>query len=105
MKQALAPMLFEDHDRAAAEALRESVVAPAKRSMSAMRKIRTGKTSEGLPVHSFRSLIADLGTLTKNRIHIRNTVRCLISTLPPLHCKTRLSNCWAFHPDCSHETV
>jgi transposase len=73
MKQALAPMLFEDHDRAAAEALRESVVAPAKRSMSAMRKIRTGKTSEGLPVHSFRSLIADLGTLTKNRIRVRNT--------------------------------
>lgn len=73
MKQALAPMLFEDDDRTAAEALRESVVAPAKRSMSAMRKIRTGKTSEGLPVHSFRSLIADLGTLTKNRVHIKNT--------------------------------
>ena len=73
MKQALAPMLFEDHDRAAAEALRESVVAPAKRSLSAMRKIRTGKTSEGLHVHSFRTLIADLGTLTKNRIHIRST--------------------------------
>jgi transposase len=73
MKQALAPMLFEDDDRAAAEALRNSVVTPAKRSMSAMRKIRTGKTSEGLPVHSFRSLIADLGTLTKNRVHIRNT--------------------------------
>jgi len=73
MKQALAPMLFEDDDRAAAEALRKSVVAPAKRSMSAMRKIRTGKTSEGLPVHSFRSLIADLGTLTKNRVHIKNT--------------------------------
>ena len=73
MKQALAPMLFEDHDRAAAAELRESVVAPAKRSMSAMRKIRTGKTSEGLPVHSFRTLIADLGTLTKNRIHIKST--------------------------------
>ena len=73
MKQALAPMLFEDDDRAAAEELRESVVAPAKRSLSAMRKIRTGKTSEGLPVHSFRSLLADLGTLTKNRVHIKNT--------------------------------
>ena len=73
MKQALAPMLFEDDDRVAAKELRESVVAPAKRSMSAMRKIRTGKTSEGLPVHSFRSLLADLGTLTKNRVHIKNT--------------------------------
>ena len=73
MKQALAPMLFEDHDKASAEALRDSVVAPAKRSTSAMRKIRSGKTSEGLPIHSFRTLIADLGTLTKNRIHIRST--------------------------------
>lgn len=73
MKQALAPMLFEDHDRASSEALRQSVVAPAKRSLSAMRKIRKGKTSEGLPVHSFRTLIADLGTLTKNRIHIKST--------------------------------
>jgi hypothetical protein len=73
MKQALAPMLFEDHDRAGAEALRDSVVAPAKRSMSALHKIRTGKTCAGLPVHSFRSLMADLGTLTKNRIHIKNT--------------------------------
>lgn len=61
------------HDRAAAEALRESVVAPAKRSMSAMRKIRTGKTSEGLPVHCFRSLIADRETLSKNRIHNTKT--------------------------------
>ena len=75
MKQALAPMLFEDHDSEAAEALRESVVAPAKRSMSAMRKIRTGKTSEGLPVHSFRTLIADLGALTKNHIHMETGAR------------------------------
>jgi len=73
MRGALAPMLFEDHDPAGAEALRDSVVAPAKRSMSAVRKIRTGKTRDGLPVHSFRSLMADLGTLAKNRIHIKNT--------------------------------
>jgi len=73
MRDALAPMLFEDHDRAGAEALRDSVVAPAKRSLSAMRKIRTQKTCDGLPVHSFRSLMADLGTLTKNRVHVKNT--------------------------------
>jgi len=73
MKGALAPILFEDHDRAGAEALRDSVVAPAKRSLSALRKIRTGETRDGLPVHSFRSLMADLGTLTKNRVHVKNT--------------------------------
>jgi len=38
-----------------------------------MRKIRTQKTCDGLPVHSFRSLMADLGTLTKNRVHVKNT--------------------------------
>jgi len=73
MRTALAPMLFEDHDPAGAEALRDSVVAPAKRSMSALRKIHTQETCDGLPVHSFRSLMADLGTLTKNRVHVKNT--------------------------------
>jgi transposase len=73
MRAALAPMLFEDHDPAGAEALRDSVVAPAKRSMSALRKINTRETCDGLPVHSFRSLMADLGTLTKNRVHVKNT--------------------------------
>ena len=72
IRAALAPMLFEDHDRAGAEALRESVVAPAQRSLITLRKIR-GSTSDGLPVHSFQSLMADLGTLTVNRIHVKNT--------------------------------
>lgn len=72
MRAALAPMLFEDHDKAGAEALRESVVAPARRSGCTLRKIRS-MTSDGLPVHSFRSLLADLGTLTKNRVQVKNT--------------------------------
>jgi len=73
MRGALAPMLFEDHDRPGAEARRDSVVAPAKRSAAAVRKIRTGKTHDGFPVHSFQSLMADLGTLAKNRIHLKKT--------------------------------
>jgi hypothetical protein len=72
MRALLAPMLFEDHDKAGAEALRESVVAPAKRSKAAMKKLR-GTTPDGLPVHSFQSLMADLGTLTKNRVRVKNT--------------------------------
>ena len=72
MRSALAPMLFEDHDRAGAEALRKSVVAPAQRSLATLKKIR-GLASDGLPVHSFQSLMADLGTLTKNRVHVKNT--------------------------------
>ena len=70
MRQALAPMLFDDHDRPAGEALRSSPVAKAQASPAAKRKATTKHTDEGLPVHGFRSLLADLATLT------RNTVRC-----------------------------
>jgi hypothetical protein len=68
MRQRLAPMLFDDTDKAAAEALRVSVVAQAQRSPAAVRKQTTGVTPDGLPVHSFRSLLADLATLARNTI-------------------------------------
>jgi transposase len=68
LRQRLAPMLFDDTDKEAAEALRSSVVAPAQRSPAAVTKQTTGVTADGLPVHSFRSLIADLGTLARNTI-------------------------------------
>jgi len=70
MRQALAPMLFDDHDRAAGEALRASPVAKAEPSPAAKRKANKKSTDEGLPVHSFRTLLADVATPT------RNTVRC-----------------------------
>ena len=66
MRQALAPMLFDDHDRAAGEALRPSPVAKAQPSPAARRKAKTKRTEDGLPVHSFRTLLADLATLTRN---------------------------------------
>jgi len=68
MRQKLAPMLFDDPDKNAAEAARASVVAPAQRSEAAVRKQTTSVTPEGLPVHSFRTLLADLATLTRNTI-------------------------------------
>jgi hypothetical protein len=66
MRQALAPMLFDDHDRAAGEALRSSPVAKAEPSPAAKRKALKKHTDDGLPVHSFRTLLADLATLTRN---------------------------------------
>jgi hypothetical protein len=68
MRQKLAPMLYDDADREAAEALRDSVVAKAKRSPAAIAKQTRGVTDDGLPVHSFRSLLADLATLTRNKV-------------------------------------
>jgi len=66
MRRRLAPLLFDDEEPWAGEALRESVVGPACRSESAEAKARTKRTPDGLPVHSFRTLLSDLSTLTRN---------------------------------------
>ena len=68
MRRALAPLLFDDDDPAAAEAARSSPVAPARPSPSARAKAGGKRTPEGLPVHSFQTLLADLATLTRNRV-------------------------------------
>jgi hypothetical protein len=68
MRQRLAPMLFDDTDPEEAEARRRSVVAPAQQSKAAIKKQTTGMTPDGLPVHSFRTLLADLATLARNTI-------------------------------------
>jgi transposase len=68
MRQALAPVLFDEDDRAAAEAARKSVVQPAQRSPKAKAKAQRKRTDEGLPVHSFRTLLQDLSTIAKDRI-------------------------------------
>ncbi len=68
MRQALAPILFDDHDKAAAEARRKSVVQPAKRSLEALKKAQTKRTEDDLPVHSFQTLLQDLATLVLDRV-------------------------------------
>ena len=70
MRQALKPLLFDDHDPAAAERQRASVVQKAKRSPAARAKAAGKRTAEDLPVHSFRTLLADLGTLTANTMRV-----------------------------------
>jgi hypothetical protein len=61
----LAPMLYDETDHEAAAALRASIVAKAERSEAARRKQTTGLTDDGLPVHSFQSLLADLATYAR----------------------------------------
>lgn len=70
MRQALAPMLFDDHDPQAAEAARKSIVSPAQRSPRAKSKDLSKRTEDGLPVHSFQTLLKDLATLTRNQVRI-----------------------------------
>lgn len=68
MRQALAPLLFDDEEHEEAEAQRPSVVAPAQPSAKARRKASRQRTDQGDPVHSFQTLLADLATIVKNRI-------------------------------------
>ena len=66
MRRDLAPVLFEDDDRAGARARRSSPVEPARVSESAKAKASDKRTSDGLPVHGFTTHLADLGRLTLN---------------------------------------
>jgi transposase len=68
MRQLLAPILFDDDDKPQAQAARASIVAPAQRSTAAELKALTKQTADGIPVHSFQSLLHDLATIVKNRI-------------------------------------
>jgi hypothetical protein len=68
MENDLAPMLFKDDDPQAARAARTSPVAPARRSEKALKKIHTKRSAQGEAVHSFKSLLGDLGTICLNKI-------------------------------------
>ena len=70
MREALAPILFDDHEAHAAAKSRPNMVAPAERSEAAKRKAKTKMTEDTLPVHSFRTLLADLATITKNTVEV-----------------------------------
>lgn len=68
MRRALAPLLFDDDHADEAKKSRPSPVAPARRSEEAEWKAHTQRTEEGLPVHSFQTLLKDLATIVKDRI-------------------------------------
>ena len=79
LRQAWEPLLFEDEELAVDRRTRDPV-APARASESARRKKKTHTTPGGLPVQSFRTLMAHLGT------RCRNT--CVVSADPnqtPFH--------------------
>ena len=80
MRRALAPLLFDDEDHEAAQAQRASIVAPAQRSTSAQQKAASKQTADGSPVHSFRTLLADLATLTRNRVRMGERTFDMLAT-------------------------
>jgi transposase len=86
MRQALKPILFDDHDKPAADAARSSIVAKASRSEAAKRKVEAHRTDDDLPLHSFQSLIAHLATFTRNTMAMgeNSDTFVLYPTLTPI---------------------
>ena len=73
LERALAPLLLTDHQPEQAEQRRATIVAPARRSVAAERKIQRQQTDQGEPARSLQTLLADLQTLTHNDARITGT--------------------------------
>jgi transposase len=69
MRKALAPLLFDDEELPERRKTRHAV-RPAKASVSALKKKATGLTSDGFPVQSFSTLLAELATRCRHRVRI-----------------------------------
>jgi len=69
MRKALQPLLYEDEELENARPQRDPIK-PAEPSPSAQEKKKTHQTSSGEPAHSFATLLAHLGTRTRNTVQI-----------------------------------
>jgi hypothetical protein len=64
LERAWAPLLFRDEEPPEPA----DPVAPARRSAAALAKASRHELADGTPAHSFRTLLAELATLTRNRV-------------------------------------
>lgn len=90
MRRRLKPMLFDDEYLDEAGAGRASPVAKAQRSAHAKSKDASKNADDGLPLHSFRTLLQDLGTLAYNITHtpLNPEAKIILTTRPtPLQAK------------------
>ena len=70
MRKALAPLLFDDEQLAHDKKTRDPV-APAKPSIQAKQKKTKRRTADGLPIHSFKTLLNELGMYMRNHCTIK----------------------------------
>ncbi|MGR3316933.1 MAG: IS1634 family transposase [Candidatus Anammoxibacter sp.] len=85
MRKALAPLLFDDEELDVDRKKRDPV-APAKPSVSAIKKKKTRKTEDGFNVHSFDTLLAELGPRSRNLCKLKSS-----PDSPPFHQVTEFS--------------
>lgn len=68
LKRAWTPLIFKDTEPPTST----DPVAKATRSTAAKRKAQTKRTTTGEPCHSYKSLLSDLATLTRNTIRLQH---------------------------------
>jgi hypothetical protein len=82
MRTALAPLLFDDEELDSNRSTRDPV-APARPSAAAKKKKAERRTPQGLPIHSFETLMAELGTRCRERCRVKSD-----PAFPPFHTLT-----------------
>ena len=75
LRQVLAPLLFDDETLASDRKQRDPV-APAKPSTAAKNKKVARVTENGLVIHSFKTLMAEMGTRCRHRCRIKSDPQC-----------------------------
>ena len=102
MRQRLKPMLFDDEQLDVASASRASAVAKAVRSEHANHKDANKTADDGLPLHSFRTLLKDLGTLAYNVTHTNVSPNTkIVVTTRPTPVQTKAFALLALNPACT----
>jgi len=84
MRERLKPMLFDDEHLEEASAARASPVLKAIRSAHGKAKDASKAADDALPLHSFRTLLMDLGTLAYNvtYTHLNPEAKIVVTTRP-----------------------
>jgi hypothetical protein len=102
MRQRLKPMLFDDEYLDQASATRASAVAKAVRSEQAKAKDASKRAEDGLPLHSFRTLLKDLATLTYNIARTpANPNATIVVTARPTPIQAKAFDLLGLSPNCS----
>ena len=102
MRARLKPMLFDDEHLDEASASRASPVLKAVRSEHAKAKDASKVADDGTPLHSFRTLLKDLGTLAYNVTHTHlNPKAKIVVTTRPTPLQDKAFRLLALNPACT----
>ncbi len=96
MRDLLADMLFDDPVDVP---MRDNPVAPAEVSDAAKRKTSTLKSDDGLPLHSFQTLLKDLATLNRQEVCFRG--KPFVKTSRPTQLQEKAFRLLGITPSCS----